>query len=241
MTESRGKRRGLLALCLFGAALFGALGVWQVQRLAWKRDLIARVDSRIHAEPVPAPPRGEWPVFDARAAEYRRIAATGRYLHDRETTVDALTARGPGAWVLTPLRTADGVILVNRGFVPPEHRDPASRKDGQVGGDVTVVGLLRPSEPAGRVLRPNDPTADRWFSRDVGAIAHARGLPDAAPFFIDAEASPGGPTAPTGGLTVVRFRNAHLTYAATWFALAGLCVAGLVLLARERESRIRPT
>jgi surfeit locus 1 family protein len=97
---------------------------------------------------------------------------------------------------------------------------------------VTVTGLLRASEPAGRILRPNEPARERWFSRDVAAIASARGLADVAPFFIDADATsnPGG--APIGGMTVVRFRNAHLAYAATWFGLAALCVTGLVLLRR---------
>lgn len=230
MTAGRGKRRGLLALCLFGTLLFTSLGIWQVQRLAWKRDLIARVQTRIHAPPVAAPARRDWAALDVREAEYRRVQARGLFLHDRETLVDALTERGPGAWVLTPLQTADGMILINRGFVPPERRDASARLPGQVRGEVTITGLLRPSEPRGRILRPNDPAADRWFSRDVAAIAYVRRLDEIAPFFIDADATanPGG--APLGGLTVVRFRNAHLAYAVTWFGLASLCVAGLALL-----------
>lgn len=235
MTAGKGKRRGLLALCLFGTVLFTALGIWQVQRLAWKRGLIARVEARIHAPPVPAPARSQWAGFDAHAAEYRRVQAHGLFLHDRETLVDALTELGPGAWVLTPLRTADGVVLVNRGFVPPERRDAGARAAGQVPGEVMVTGLLRRSEPDGRILRPNEPAADRWFSRDVAAIARVRGLEQVAPFFIDADAASSPPGGPVGGLTVVRFRNAHLTYALTWFALAALCVGGMVILLRAAD------
>lgn len=237
MTPGRGKRHGLLALCLFGTVLFTALGIWQVQRLAWKRDLVARVQARIHAPPVAAPSRDEWTDLDPRDIEYRRVQVRGVFLHERETLVDALTELGAGAWVLTPLRTADEVILINRGFVPPERRDPATRIRGQLAGEVTVAGLLRVTEPHGRVLRANRPAQDRWFSRDVSAIAEARALDGVAPFFIDADdtANPGG--LPIGGLTVVRFRNAHLSYAATWFALAALCITGLVLLRRpERDS-----
>jgi surfeit locus 1 family protein len=235
VNPGRGKRLGLLALCLSGTLLFTGLGVWQVQRLAWKRDLISRVDARIHAPPVAAPVRRDWATLDVREAEYRRVQARGEFLHDRETLVDALTEIGPGMWVLTPLRTADGVVLVNRGFVPPERRDPGARAAGQVSGEVTITGLLRRPEPDGRILRPNQPGADRWFSRDVASIARARGLDQVAPFFIDADATanPGG--APLGGLTVVRFRNAHLAYAATWFALAALCILGLVVLRTSSE------
>jgi surfeit locus 1 family protein len=225
----------MLVLCLSGTLLFSALGIWQVQRLAWKRDLIARVAARINAPPVAAPARGDWPALDARDAEYRRVQVRGVFRHERETLVDALTSAGPGAWVLTPLETDDGTILVNRGFVPPERRDASQRQAGQVQGEVTVTGLLRLPEPGGRLLRPNRPAAERWFSRDVAAIATARGLANVAPFFIDADATSSAPQGPRGGMTVVQFRNAHLAYAATWLALAGLCAAGLVVLYGGRQ------
>lgn len=239
MTAGPGKRRVLLAVCLCGTLLFASLGVWQVQRLAWKRDLIARVDARVRAAPVSPPTPQQWPALDLHDWEYRRVRLSGRFLHDRETLVDAVTALGPGAWVLTPLATLDAVVLVNRGFVPPELKDAARRAAGQVEGEVTVTGLLRRTEPGGRILRRNDPAAGRWFSRDVAAIAAARGLHGAAPFFVDAEADGTADVravaAPHAGLTVVHFRNAHLTYALTWSALAALCIAGVVLLLSRRH------
>lgn len=234
MTRTRGKRLALLALCLFGTLLFGGLGIWQIDRLAWKRDLIARVEARIHAPPVAVPAREEWDSLIAADIEYRRVQVRGEYLHQHETLVDALTALGAGAWVITPLRTTNGTILVNRGFVSPERFDPRSRAVAQVEGPTLVTGLMRLSEPGGRILRPNEPAAGRWFSRDVQGIARARELQGVAPFFIDADASAGPPPAPQGGLTVVQFRNAHLAYAATWLTLAGLCVTGLVLLWTRR-------
>ena len=95
-----------------------------------------------------------------------------------------------------------------------------------------VEGLVRLSEPEGRVLRPNRPAENRWYSRDVDAIAKARGLGPVAPYFIDAGASPAD-ALPVGGLTVVRFRNAHLIYALTWFGLAALSIWGFVLTRRQ--------
>jgi surfeit locus 1 family protein len=101
-----------------------------------------------------------------------------------------------------------------------------------------VTGLLRLTEPKGGFLRANDPAADRWYSRDVEAMAAARGLTDTAPYFIDADATPNPGGLPVGGLTVVAFRNSHLVYALTWFALALMLAALTVRVARE-ELRIR--
>lgn len=225
------KRRAFAASCLLLAALFAALGIWQVQRRAWKLDLIARVEARVHAPPAPLL-AGR--IVDRQRDEYRRVRATGRYLHDRETLVQASTVLGAGWWVMTPLQTPTGIVLVNRGFVPPERRDPATRRSGQLVGPVTVTGLLRLAEPGGAFLRSNDPAAGRWYSRDVAAIAVARRLGPVAAFFVDADATanPGG--WPVGGLTVIAFRNSHLVYALTWFALAGLALAGGVLVWRRR-------
>jgi surfeit locus 1 family protein len=225
----RSKRLFLLGLCGFFALLFTGLGIWQLDRLTWKRDLIARVETRLAAAPVPVPPPSEWSRLKAMDAEYLKVTATGTFDHDRETLVEALTERGPGFWVLTPLRTSSGTIIVNRGFVPPDRRWPGSRAAGQVQGAVAITGLLRPSEPDGRFLRTNQPQAERWYSRDVAAVADRRGLGPVAPFFIDADAAanPGG--FPIGGMTVVSFRNAHLVYALTWFGLAALSLFGLVL------------
>lgn len=227
------KRPLLIALALFAMIGFVALGVWQVERRAWKLDLIARVEAGTHAAPVPLADAGPWRGMDVRSAEYRRVVAQGEFLHDRETLVQALTVHGAGFWVLTPLRTAQGMVLVNRGFVPPDRRDPASRASGQAPGMVTVTGLLRASEPKGGFLRTNDPATDRWYSRDVPAIATARALDTAAPFFVDADAVPNPGGYPIGGLTVLRFNNNHLVYAITWFALAALSAAAVFLLLRR--------
>jgi surfeit locus 1 family protein len=233
VTRSRARRSPLLpVLCLFAAIVFAALGVWQIERRAWKLDLIARVDARVRAPAVALRPASHWRSLERPGAEYLRVTTHGRFDHGSETRVDALTERGPGYWVMTPLKTAEGTILVNRGFVPTERADPAARHAGHPDGDVPVAGLIRLTEPGGRFLRGNRPDQDRWFSRDVAAIARARGLGPVAPFFIDADATPNPGGFPVGGLTVVHFRNTHLIYALTWFALAVLSLAGLVLARR---------
>ncbi len=237
-----------LLLCgLFALAGFVALGMWQVNRLNWKTDLIQRIDQRVKAAPVAAPGPAEWGALNEPNAEYRRVTVRGRYAHEQETLVQATTALGSGYWVLTPMRTEEGFwVLVNRGFVPPDKRDPATRKPATTADAVqSAEGLLRMSEPHGRVLQENDAAANRWYSRDVSAIAVARGLGDAksvAPYFVDLAAANDAPLDwPRPGLTVLHFSNNHLIYALTWFVLA-LMVAvgiGIAAVAEYRSSRRR--
>ena len=203
----------LAALLL--AAGFAWLGVWQIERRAWKHDLIARVDRRVAALPVDAPGPARWPQVTRERDEYRRVSLTGRFLPGRDTFVTASTVLGPGYWLLSPFAERRGfTVIVNRGFVPDRRRVPTSPSPN-------VTGLLRISEPGGDLLRSNDPAAALWYSRDVPAIAAAHGVV-AAPYFVDAAGEPQDPPFPRGGLTVIAFSDNHLIYATTWFALAAL-------------------
>ncbi|UIY32001.1 SURF1 family protein (plasmid) [Neorhizobium galegae] len=220
---------------LFLTLIFIGLGTRQVQRLFWKLDLIARVDARVTATPAPAPSSPAWPAINAENDEYRRVTAAGVFHHDEETLVQAVTDLGPGFWILTPLEQKDGTtVLINRGFVPADRRDPAARADGEIEGPVKITGLIRISEPGGAFLRSNDPAGGRWYSRDVAAIAATKGLETAAPYFIDADATPIPGGLPVGGLTVIRFRNSHLVYAVTWYLLAVMSAGGAYAIQRKR-------
>nr|WP_249137967.1 SURF1 family protein [Bradyrhizobium canariense] len=218
----------LTVLSLTAFVLLIALGIWQIERRAWKLALIDRVEQRVHAPAQPIPSSASWPAVSAAADEYRHVRVTGRFLHDRETLVQAVTELGPGYWVMTPLKRDDGtLVLVDRGFVPSERRDASTRRDGNPQGQVEITGLLRVTEPKGGFLRNNVPQHNRWYSRDVAAIAAARGLDHVAPFFVDADAGSQSGSGPTGGLTVISFPNNHLIYALTWFALAFMLAGGL--------------
>jgi surfeit locus 1 family protein len=235
-TRSSGRVFVALGCLLLAFLLFVGLGTWQLQRRVWKLDLIARVEHRAHAPPVSPPGPRAWPTVNANDDAYRRVQVRGVFANDRETLVQAVTDWGPGYWVLTPLHADAGfTVLINRGFVPPERAAPASRAGGQPSGPVTVTGLLRLSEPKGGFLRANDPAGGRWYSRDVSAIAMARGLTDAAPYFIDADAAPNPGGWPLGGLTVIAFPNSHLIYAIIWYSLAVMTLGGGFLLMRDEK------
>ncbi|HEV7719578.1 MAG TPA: SURF1 family protein [Arsenicitalea sp.] len=228
---------GAFAVLIIAALV--ALGVWQLDRLSWKLHLIDQVQQRVHATPQAPPSPSAWSNINADDDEYRHLSVTGHFLNDREALVQAVTERGSGYWVMTPFQTDLGfTVLVNRGFIPAERRLAATRAAGEIAGAAVVTGLLRITEPNGGFLRANDPAGDRWFSRDVAAIAAARKLSRVAPYFIDADATPNPGGLPIGGLTVLDFPNNHLIYALTWFALA-LMLAGAMVFVANDERRIR--
>ena len=226
----------LLVLLALFFAVFIALGLWQVQRLAWKENLIARVNRQVRAAPVPAPAPPAWRSITRERDEYLRVSVHGEYDTQHETLVRAATELGTGYWVMTPLRTEQGyTVLVNRGFVP-------SKDAARTPSAGALTGLLRLPEPGGSAMQRNEPTAGRWYSRDVAAMAAAQGLVGpVAPYFVDASAD-ATPAAgwPRAGLTVIRFSNNHRVYAITWFALAAMsaCAIGYLVIDERRLRRL---
>ena len=219
---------GLAALVAF-AILLG-LGTWQVERRAWKQDLIARILRQSRAEPVAPPTPDAW---DPARDEFRHVRLEGRFLDDRETLVHGLApGETPGRalqgyYVITPLvRDGGGTVLVNRGFVPTELKGQDRRRDGLVDGPATVTGILRASEPRTMFVPEPDPARGEWFNRDVAGIGAARGLTDFAPYMVEADAMPGQTTWPRGGQLRVDLPNNHLQYAFTWFGIAA-CLVGV--------------
>ena len=177
----RAARVALIVAAALASLGFVALAAWQLQRLTWKQDLIARIERQVNAAPVPAPGASA-PV--TQADEYRRLRLRGEF-GAGEVLVQATTALGGGHWVLAPLRLETGeTVLVNRGFVPPEQR--ALQAHAAPSGPVELVGLLRLTETGGGPLRRNDPALGRWYSRDVAGIAAELRLTGAlAPYFVD--------------------------------------------------------
>lgn len=244
-----------MTLLVCAATIFvalSALGVWQVKRLSWKLDLIERVALRRQAPAIRAPVRADWPGVTNAADSYRHVTLQGTFLYARSVKVQAVTDLGPGYWLLTPLRRRDdSIVLINRGFVTAGYRDPAA--DPVVPDIRAITGLLRMSEPGGAFLRHNDATRNRWYSRDVSAIATAQHLTDVAPYFVDADIASGAAsvattpanvsatadnaTWPIGGLTVVSFSNNHLVYAITWFTLALMVAGAMAWVVRDERSR----
>ena len=199
-------------------AVLVGLGTWQVQRLHWKEAVIAERETRLAAPPVSI---ASIPRMSG-ALDYRRVAAAGRFRHDREMHLVARTHRGRvGVRVVTPLALiGGGHVLVDRGWVPRDRVDPATRRAGQLRGPVDVVGIIRRAGRMNSWTPDNRPQDGVWHYVDVRAMAARAGLSDARDFIVVAGAAPNPGGLPIGRRPAVGLANDHLKYAVTWYALA---------------------
>lgn len=236
------KARGLVwpgVATLVAVVFLVSLGNWQMQRLAWKESLIAAIAARAHAEPTTLA-EAEERAGRGEDIEYARVKIDGQLMNEHEIHLYAFDeTHGPGYHVITPLRLADGsAVLVNRGFVPEELREPAKRQAGQQGGTVAIVGLVRAPETRRMFVPDNDVTRNVWYWRDLDAMAAAALGPEAArahQFMVDAEAMPAPPGGwPKGGATRLEQPNRHLEYALTWYGLAAALVGVFAAFAVTR-------
>lgn len=217
------------------------LGTWQVERLHWKEALLATIDQRVHSTPLPLA-EIEAKFNEAGDVDYWPVTATGRFLHSGERHFFATHEGNSGFYVYTPLELADGrFVLVNRGFVPYDMKDPAKRAQGQVEGEATVTGLARNplAQKPSTMVPDNDPAKNIFYWKDRDVMAATAGLPTRAalvPFFIDADKTPNPSGLPVGGVTIIDLPNSHLQYAVTWYGLAAALAGVLgVWLWRSRQ------
>lgn len=208
---------GLTIAAVIMVAVLIGLGVWQVQRLAWKEALIATVTGNMLAKPVSL---DEALRMSPDEVQYRKVALSGHFDNAKEAYVFTTGAGGdPVYHVLAPFLTDDGrVLMVDRGEIPREKLPPQSR--AAVEGEIRIVGVWRVPDAPGIFTPKPDASQHVWYSRDLAGIAAADGVRLAAPVVIEADASPNPGGWPKGGQTVVDFPNNHLSYAITWFGLA---------------------
>lgn len=205
-----------------------ALGVWQVFRLQEKAAINEYRGERAALAPVPLPADpAAWAQLDAGQFEFRRVQVTGRFANDRELYVyrPSLAGGDAGYHVVTPLlRDGAPSVLVDRGWVPVDRKDPATRGAGEPSGAVTVTGFVRRGEPPSWLTPNNDPARNSWFWFDLAAMSKATGIEPPATFYLEADATPNPGGLPVGGQTVIALPSPHLNYAITWFSLAGILV-----------------
>jgi cytochrome oxidase assembly protein ShyY1 len=228
----------MVALCI-------GLGLWQLQRRVEKHALIAALDERLAAAPVPLPPSSQWAALTSAKDEFRRVSFTATYEPRPDAMVyssgSAIRAdiSGPGTWAFVPAQLPDGeTVAVNAGFVPNTMQDRAvqDRATAQLitGKPVMMTGYLRFPEAAG-VLTPNVEHDKRlWFARDHMAMAQALGWNNVAPFYVDLETPVPQNGIPKPGPLQVQLRDEHMQYAITWFTLAAAVVIAFGVWLKRR-------
>jgi len=210
-----------------------ALGTWQIQRLFWKLDLIHAVESGM-AAPVAQLPAAP---FDAEAWNYHHVAVTGTFDNAHEFHMLAHSKNGNfGYEVVVPFKRSDapGWVMVARGWVPTEKKQPETRREGLLEGEVTVRGVAHKAWMAGPFTPANEPAKNLWFFPDLAAMARLAGIDAVPPMLIDADATPVPGGWPRGGQTRIDFPNNHLSYAVTWYGGAIVLCFIYVLWHRRR-------
>jgi surfeit locus 1 family protein len=234
--------RGLFVpslMTLVGLAVLMGLGIWQLERKQWKEGLIGDIERGLHEKPAPLDdPPGLWRALGQH--EYHPVTAIGTFRHADERHLFAVEDGVAGWHIYTPLDMANGLtVIVNRGFVPEELKDPATRKAGEIEGEVAVTGLVRQPGHATWFTPAEDRARNIWYWRDwdgmVDSLSHNAEQRQFVPFFIDAKANPPNPGGwPKGGITHLDIPNRHLEYAITWFGLAAALIAVFAVYAWPR-------
>ncbi|MCB1550079.1 MAG: SURF1 family protein [Hyphomicrobiaceae bacterium] len=247
---SEPRRSGLVWLTILSLAaliVLVGLGTWQLQRRAWKEDLIARIKARAVEAPVTladprvaAVARRGQPVGQGLAAEalaiwqaaqtpeFLRVRVQGAFAPRRDLFYYAPDPRrGPGWQVVSPFRLADGrVVLVNRGYVSEAERRGPPAAWAAPGGTLEITGRLRSPGHRAMFEPVNNVAANQWYWRDLPAMAREvldgqAAATTVVPFFLELEASPQASARIPQPLPArVDLPNNHLQYALTWFGLA---------------------
>jgi len=216
------------------------LGTWQLGRLQWKNNLIDSFEARVAAPPVAVPASGA----AINPIEFRQLDLTGRFLHDKEIFLIGRTYEGnAGFHVVTPFELADGrLILINRGWVAEGYKDPAKRAFSRVDGPTTVAGILRKPGQKGYFVPENEPAKGFWFTLVPAEINAHLGLGTVAidSFYADAIRTSAVVTLPIAAKTELNLRNAHLSYALTWYGIA-LALIGVYIAFHMQAGRLQFT
>ena len=223
-------------------AILVSLGAWQLKRRDWKHALIERIEARADGPPVTLQQ-----VLDRwgrdRDIEYMRVEMTGKLRAGEEFHIYTIRDGVAGWRIVSPFETASRLVMLDRGFVPEPLKAKDARADQPVPqGEVTVTGLARAPGQSNFVTPDNEPQRNRWYWRDLNSIVAE--LPPAAreraaPFFVEAEAGVLPGEWPRGGVTQLRLRDRHLSYAMTWFGLALTLIGVYTAYVMSRRGRSR--
>ena len=238
---ARLNRAGLIWPTMFtalGLAILVSLGIWQLQRKAWKEALILDIETRAKLPALSlADAEAKLKTDSLEDLEFHRLEADGTFLHDKERFLFThKRALGAGYDVYTPLLVgAKKVIWANRGFVREDLRAFEKRRPGQVAGNIRAVGRIRLAQKPSLFIPQNDADQNTWYWRDLeGMHRSAFGDENVAqlPFFLEIGdpnvLGKSGPEVrklpedqwPKPGASVVKIVNRHFEYALTWFGLA---------------------
>ncbi len=212
------------------------LGIWQVQRLAWKEALIEQIETAREEAPMPYQflPNDKDKLDTLR---FRFVTLTGRFLYDHELHMAARYYKGRlGYHLFVPLLMPDNrIAMVNRGWIPTELKERDARADSFVPNPQSLTVMVRTQSDRNNFTPINQPKQNIWFGRDIEEMEDATGL-DLLPVTFDVVGEQNWDVLPIPSDGKIQLRNDHLSYAVTWFGIAiGWAVMFRIYRRRQRE------
>ena len=162
-----------LSITLLGILVLVGLGTWQLYRLSWKKELIARIETRFQEAPFSvngffqkhAPQKPAVSISSSSSSsfsvvgledldtlEFRSVTARGTFLRGCDLKLQGKKTKRPsgelGYHVLTPLKLNDTLVIwVDRGWVSSQ-KEPLSSSDlffenPQDSQNTTLTGYIR--------------------------------------------------------------------------------------------------
>lgn len=194
---------------LIGIAILVSLGNWQVQRLAWKQEILAEIDGRIAAAPI---------EISAEVSEendrFLSVRGEGRILDEELHVLASSKQTGAIYRVISPFEMSDGRrIMVDRGWIKTDQKDTPRKATF-----AEIEGNLHWPQEIDSYTPKNDVAGNIWFARDVPQMAEAL---NAAPILVVlSKTSETDPAVTPMPVTSAGIPNDHLNYAVTWYGLA---------------------
>lgn len=233
------ERKGFIIASLLtasGIAILLGLGFWQIERKAWKENLIARLEQRMAAAPTDLPSPERWGMLTQDEDEFRRVKARVDFIDGARAAWVYVSGsalrddiKAPGYFMFQPARVSgEQIIAINRGY-SPERNAPAAT------GTREIVGYLRWQQSPSIFVSEHDASKEVWFVRDPRAMAQALQWGEVAPFYVAQESPVSAGGLPRPGALKVNLSNNHLGYALTWFGLAAALVAVFIAWAWNRR------
>ena len=221
-----GRIIGALVLGVMGAAILLSLGIWQVQRLAWKEGVLAEIEARIAVAPVAIPE-----VPDPEVDRYLPVAVTGRFAQGHVRVLVSQRGLGAGYRIISPFETESGRrILIDRGVIRVADDLPDAPS-----GEITVTGNLHWPEERDGFTPENDIAGNIWFAREVPMLADYFGT---EPVLVIARALSTPEAVTPLPVSTEGIPNDHLNYAITWFSLAAVWLGMTLFLLWRIRRRI---
>jgi len=213
-----------LVLGFVGCTVLVMLGIWQLNRLEWKTNILTDIERKLNADPVELPN-----VVSKSEDQYRSIRMEGKFLEKELHVLTSIKFKGPGYRIIAPFLGVDGrVVMVDRGFV----KESEKLKSRSLERTSIVANLLWPNEIDGFIPEPNM-ELNIWFARELETMAIELTSEPILLVLRETDILSGPEPQPIG----INVPNNHLGYAVTWFALAlvWFCMT-VYLVSRMREN-----